>query len=172
MTTGGHRIAALCSRRSSPAAPAPPSRTRLPPQPPWPVPAPTPRATCIAYRVSLRMRDSATSVSAYRSSACWLCEPLRGCPACCHVGQAGASICPHGRMRYYCAQCGGPGMCEHGRQRRVCKEGCGGQALCVPPEEKVRLQGLQGPRPGAGAAASGAGGSGAAAPRKRKREEE
>ena len=37
--------------------------------------------------------------------------------------------CPHGRLRYYCKECGGGGICEHGRQRSRCKE-CGGGSLC------------------------------------------
>ena len=37
--------------------------------------------------------------------------------------------CPHGRLRYYCKECGGSGLCEHGRQRSRCKD-CGGGGLC------------------------------------------
>ena len=38
-------------------------------------------------------------------------------------------LCPHGRQRYFCKECGGGGICEHGRKRYVCKD-CGGGGLC------------------------------------------
>ena len=39
------------------------------------------------------------------------------------------SVCPHGRQRVRCKECGGSAICEHGRQRNRCKE-CGGVSIC------------------------------------------
>ena len=39
------------------------------------------------------------------------------------------SICPHGRERSQCTECGGAGICPHQRQRSRCKE-CGGASIC------------------------------------------
>ena len=33
--------------------------------------------------------------------------------------------CEHGRLRYYCKDCGGSGICLHNRRRDYCKD-CGG----------------------------------------------
>uniref|UniRef100_A0A0G4FZG7 CBM20 domain-containing protein n=1 Tax=Chromera velia CCMP2878 TaxID=1169474 RepID=A0A0G4FZG7_9ALVE len=41
----------------------------------------------------------------------------------------GKILCPHGRQRSKCKDCGGKGICEHGRQRSDCKE-CGGASIC------------------------------------------
>uniref|UniRef100_A0A0G4GKP8 CR-type domain-containing protein n=1 Tax=Chromera velia CCMP2878 TaxID=1169474 RepID=A0A0G4GKP8_9ALVE len=41
----------------------------------------------------------------------------------------GKILCPHGRQRSRCKDCGGVSICEHGRQRRNCKE-CGGNGIC------------------------------------------
>ena len=39
-------------------------------------------------------------------------------------------LCPHGRRRTQCKDCGGGGLCEHGRQlNRNCKDCDGGKAL-------------------------------------------
>uniref|UniRef100_A0A0G4FTR7 Uncharacterized protein n=1 Tax=Chromera velia CCMP2878 TaxID=1169474 RepID=A0A0G4FTR7_9ALVE len=41
----------------------------------------------------------------------------------------GKILCPHGRQRSRCKDCGGKGICEHGRHRFSCKE-CGGASIC------------------------------------------
>uniref|UniRef100_A0A0G4F709 CBM20 domain-containing protein n=1 Tax=Chromera velia CCMP2878 TaxID=1169474 RepID=A0A0G4F709_9ALVE len=33
-----------------------------------------------------------------------------------------ASVCEHGRLRYFCRDCGGKGICVHRKNRRCCKE--------------------------------------------------
>uniref|UniRef100_A0A0G4HGH5 Uncharacterized protein n=1 Tax=Chromera velia CCMP2878 TaxID=1169474 RepID=A0A0G4HGH5_9ALVE len=38
-------------------------------------------------------------------------------------------LCPHGRIRRVCKECGGKGICEHGRQRSNCRD-CGGKSIC------------------------------------------
>ena len=35
--------------------------------------------------------------------------------------------CEHGRVRYFCKECGGDGICEHGRQRGSCKDCAAGR---------------------------------------------
>src|SRR6266478_650955 len=44
--------------------------------------------------------------------------------------------CPHGRQKYYCADCGGAGFCEHGVMRKRCKP-CGGSSLCVHGSQRA-----------------------------------
>ena len=39
------------------------------------------------------------------------------------------TVCPHGRRRSQCRECGGGSMCPHGRQRSVCRD-CGGGSIC------------------------------------------
>ncbi len=39
-------------------------------------------------------------------------------------------MCIHGRIRYYCSDCGGGGVCIHGRQRYHCSD-CGGGGICI-----------------------------------------
>ena len=39
------------------------------------------------------------------------------------------SLCPHGKRKSRCRECGGASFCEHGRNRDWCKE-CGGKRLC------------------------------------------
>uniref|UniRef100_A0A0G4HVN3 CBM20 domain-containing protein n=1 Tax=Chromera velia CCMP2878 TaxID=1169474 RepID=A0A0G4HVN3_9ALVE len=51
-----------------------------------------------------------------------------------HTGEVkrdrhGNILCPHGRVRSKCKECGGKSICEHGRQRCRCKE-CGGKSFC------------------------------------------
>ena len=48
-------------------------------------------------------------------------------------------MCEHGRQRYYCKECGGPGICEHGRQRSTCKE-CGGPGICEHGRQRSRCK--------------------------------
>uniref|UniRef100_A0A0G4HPK9 CBM20 domain-containing protein n=1 Tax=Chromera velia CCMP2878 TaxID=1169474 RepID=A0A0G4HPK9_9ALVE len=51
-----------------------------------------------------------------------------------HTGEVkrdrhGNILCPHGRVRSACKECGGKSICEHGRERSRCKE-CGGKGIC------------------------------------------
>jgi hypothetical protein len=43
--------------------------------------------------------------------------------------------CEHGRIKYYCKECGGDGYCKHGKQKARCKE-CGGSAFCKHNKKK------------------------------------
>jgi hypothetical protein len=38
--------------------------------------------------------------------------------------------CKHGKIEYYCTDCGGNGLCIHKRQRYYCVD-CGGGAVCI-----------------------------------------
>ena len=51
----------------------------------------------------------------------------------------GKSICPHGRVRYRCKDCGGSSFCQHGSKKSTCKD-CGGNALCVHKNVKYRCK--------------------------------
>ena len=37
--------------------------------------------------------------------------------------------CEHGKIKYYCKECGGTGLCKHERRKDRCKD-CGGSSLC------------------------------------------
>ena len=52
-------------------------------------------------------------------------------------GEKKQYLCPHGRRKGLCADCGGGSMCEHNRQKHWCKT-CGGSALCVHGRQKSR----------------------------------
>ena len=41
----------------------------------------------------------------------------------------GSSICPHRRQKGQCKECGGSSICPHGRQKSYCKD-CGGSSIC------------------------------------------
>jgi len=43
--------------------------------------------------------------------------------------------CGHGKLKYYCKECGGNGICEHDKIKSRCKE-CGGSAICEHKKEK------------------------------------
>ena len=45
------------------------------------------------------------------------------------------SDCGHGKLKYYCKECGGNGICEHDKIKSRCKE-CGGNAICEHKKEK------------------------------------
>ena len=62
--------------------------------------------------------------------------------------------CHHGKIKYFCKECGGKGICEHGFYRRHCKdckglhickhyirraycEECGGSQLCLHGKHKA-----------------------------------
>ena len=45
------------------------------------------------------------------------------------------SDCGHGKLKYYCKECGGNGICEHDKIKSRCKE-CGGSAICEHKKEK------------------------------------
>jgi len=49
------------------------------------------------------------------------------------------SICPHGRERSQCTECGGAGICPHQRQRSRCKE-CGGAGICPHQRQRSRCK--------------------------------
>lgn len=52
----------------------------------------------------------------------------------------GATVCPHGRLRPVCRECGGVSICVHGRPRRRCRE-CGGKTrVRQPPREETLVQ--------------------------------
>ena len=38
-------------------------------------------------------------------------------------------MCPHGRRKTICKECGGKGICTHGCDKYFCKE-CGGKGIC------------------------------------------
>lgn len=46
-------------------------------------------------------------------------------------------ICEHGRVTYYCKQCGGSGICEHNRRRQQCID-CGGSGVCEHKKRRYR----------------------------------
>lgn len=41
----------------------------------------------------------------------------------------GGGVCPHGKRRDKCRQCGGNSFCTHGKRKAMCKS-CGGSGLC------------------------------------------
>ena len=45
------------------------------------------------------------------------------------------SDCGHGKLKYYCKECGGNGICEHDKIKSRCKD-CGGSAICEHKKEK------------------------------------
>ncbi len=51
----------------------------------------------------------------------------------------GPGICEHGRLKYKCKECGGSAICEHGRRKYECKE-CGGSAICEHGRLKSRCK--------------------------------
>lgn len=65
----------------------------------------------------------------YRSQCkiCRTCQHGRNKYQCKECG--GPGFCEHGRQRYQCKECGGAGICEHGLQRQLCKD-CGGSQIC------------------------------------------
>lgn len=44
-------------------------------------------------------------------------------------------MCEHGRVKYFCKECGGKGICEHGKNKSYCKE-CGGSQVCKHGKSK------------------------------------
>uniref|UniRef100_A0A0G4F864 CBM20 domain-containing protein n=1 Tax=Chromera velia CCMP2878 TaxID=1169474 RepID=A0A0G4F864_9ALVE len=61
-----------------------------------------------------------------------------------HTGEVkrdrhGNILCPHGRVRSTCKECGGKSICDHGRERRKCKE-CGGKSICQHGRERYRCK--------------------------------
>ena len=67
---------------------------------------------------------------------CSYCVDYDDAPLGRHRGQVHKTVkCPHGRQRYFCKECGGPGLCSHGRRKRVCKE-CGGKLICSHGRQK------------------------------------
>ena len=51
----------------------------------------------------------------------------------------GSAICPHGRRRVICRDCGGASICSHSRQRATCRE-CGGSAVCIHGRQKFQCR--------------------------------
>jgi hypothetical protein len=45
------------------------------------------------------------------------------------------NLCPHGRRKASCRECGGSSTCEHGKKRRMCLP-CGGSGVCVHGRQK------------------------------------
>ena len=55
-------------------------------------------------------------------------------PRCKECG--GSGLCPHGRVKWWCKECGGTaGICTHGRRKYYCKE-CGGAGVCLHGRQK------------------------------------
>ena len=51
----------------------------------------------------------------------------------------GGSICEHKIQRYTCVVCKGAGVCEHLKQRKTCRE-CGGSAYCKHNNQRSRCK--------------------------------
>ena len=51
----------------------------------------------------------------------------------------GSQICDHGRVRNKCKDCGGSQICDHGRQRSLCKE-CGGSSICIHGRQRKQCK--------------------------------
>uniref|UniRef100_A0A0K6S8W1 CBM20 domain-containing protein n=1 Tax=Chromera velia CCMP2878 TaxID=1169474 RepID=A0A0K6S8W1_9ALVE len=48
-------------------------------------------------------------------------------------------LCPHGRIRRVCKECGGRGICEHGRERNKCKD-YGGKSICEHGRQRYKCK--------------------------------
>ena len=48
-------------------------------------------------------------------------------------------VCPHGRQKYRCRECGGTSICEHGKDRSQCKK-CGGSSFCEHGRQRCRCK--------------------------------
>ena len=57
----------------------------------------------------------------------------------CLEKQKKSNICPHGRRRSQCKECGGGHICEHNRRRSRCKE-CGGSEICEHGRQRSRCK--------------------------------
>ena len=69
-------------------------------------------------------------------------------------------MCPHGRHKAYCKECGGNGLCSHGRQKSYCKP-CGGGGICDHGRRRSLCEECK--KTKTRAAAAGGAGAGAAA---------
>ena len=74
-----------------------------------------------------RYEDTAGAEGVARKKARSICPHGRGRRECKECG--GAGLCPHQRRRSRCKECGGAGICQHQRRRSNCKE-CGGASIC------------------------------------------
>ena len=57
----------------------------------------------------------------------------------CQFAPRCEQVCPHGRQRSLCKECGGISICPHGRQRHRCKE-CGGKGICEHGRERYKCK--------------------------------
>ena len=48
-------------------------------------------------------------------------------------------FCIHGKLKYYCRECGGSQICEHDRIKHACKK-CKGSLYCVHNRQKQRCK--------------------------------
>jgi hypothetical protein len=49
------------------------------------------------------------------------------------------NTCVHGKLKYYCRDCGGSDFCKHGKRKSLC-ENCGGGSLCTHVVRKDRCR--------------------------------
>jgi hypothetical protein len=59
--------------------------------------------------------------------------------------ERGGKFCTHGKIKYYCKECGGSSFCTHGKRKSECKE-CGGSRFCIHGKRKSECKECGGSR--------------------------
>jgi hypothetical protein len=137
-------------RKAEPVEPhtaPPPAKQRAPAAAPAPAaPAPQPPAAApqipadngTAPEVSVSERPAASAPARSKKPLCPHGRSKSSCKEC-----GGSSICDHARHKSKCRICGGGSICKHGRSKYECKE-CGGKGCCPHGRAKSKCRDCKG----------------------------